>query len=200
MPGPREPTTLRPLAPGPGAATRERATTSAPGNPGRPTIGRLYWGPPGSATPNGARPPSATGRSGAKSGDLMAAFERHVFVCTNSREAGHPRGCCAARESPRVRELLKAEIERRGLRRRIRINQAGCLDQCEHGVTVVVYPEGVWYGFVRPEDVPEIVERHLVGGVPVERLRLPDACVNTERCPHRAGGVQLGLPGGPAGR
>ncbi|MCK6455599.1 MAG: (2Fe-2S) ferredoxin domain-containing protein [Phycisphaerae bacterium] len=123
----------------------------------------------------------------------MPAFERHVFVCTNTREPGHPRGCCSAKQSGLIREQLKAEIERRGLKRKVRINQAGCLDQCEHGVTIVVYPEGVWYGFVKPEDVPDIVEQHLVGGRPVERLRLPDGCVNTERCPHRGGGVTLGI-------
>ena len=127
----------------------------------------------------------------------MPAFERHVFVCTNTREEGHPRGCCAAKESPKIRELLKAEIEKRGLKRQVRINQAGCLDQCEHGVTIVVYPEAVWYGFVKPEDVSEIVEQHLVGGRAVERLRLPPECINTERCRHRGGAtVQLGL-GGP---
>ncbi len=125
----------------------------------------------------------------------MPAFERHVFVCTNTREPGHPRGCCSAKQSGVIREMLKAEIEKRGLKRRIRINQSGCLDQCEHGVTIVVYPEAVWYGFVRVEDVPDLVEQHLVGGRPVERLRLPDGCVNTERCPHRPGAtVTLGLP------
>jgi (2Fe-2S) ferredoxin len=127
----------------------------------------------------------------------MAAFERHVLVCTNAREPGHPRGCCSAKDSPAIRERLKAEIERRGLKRRIRINQAGCLDQCEHGVTIVVYPEAVWYGFVKIEDVPELVEQHLVGGRPVERLRLPPNCINTERCAHRGGAtipIGLGMP------
>lgn len=124
----------------------------------------------------------------------MSLFERHVFVCTNTREASHPRGCCSAKQSPLVREMLKAEIERRGLKRRVRINQSGCLDQCEHGVTVVVYPEAVWYGFVTPADVPEIVEQHLVGGRPVERLRLAEGCINSDRCPHRGGGtVKLGI-------
>ena len=54
----------------------------------------------------------------------------------------------------------------------VRANSSGCLDNCALGPSVVVYPEGVWYGHVRPEDVPEIVESHLVNGVPVERLRL----------------------------
>jgi len=67
----------------------------------------------------------------------------------------------------------------------VRINKSGCLDQCEHGPTVVVYPEAVWYGNVKPEDAAAIVEEHLVGGRPVERLRLADECVNTKSCPHR---------------
>jgi len=73
-----------------------------------------------------------------------------------------------------------------GLAGRIRVNKAGCLDQCEHGPTVVVYPEAVWYGHVRPEDAEEIVSEHLVAGRPVERLRLADECINTKSCPHRA--------------
>jgi (2Fe-2S) ferredoxin len=115
----------------------------------------------------------------------MGLYERHVFVCGNTREPGHPRGCCSAKGSDAVREAFKSELKSRGLNKRIRANQAGCLDQCEHGVTVVVYPEQVWYGFVRPDDVAEIVESHLVGGKPVERLRLADACVNAVACPHK---------------
>jgi (2Fe-2S) ferredoxin len=99
-------------------------------------------------------------------------FRHHVFVCENERDPSDPRGCCAARGGGAVREALKAELSRRGLKGLVRANSAGCLDACAHGPTVVVYPEGVWYGRVRPEDVPEIVERHLLGGEPVERLRL----------------------------
>jgi (2Fe-2S) ferredoxin len=56
----------------------------------------------------------------------------------------------------------------------VRANTAGCLDQCEHGVAVVVYPEQVWYGGVTPADVPEIVERHILGGEYVTRLMLAE--------------------------
>lgn len=80
---------------------------------------------------------------------------------------------------------MKQLVGRHGIGATVRVNTAGCLDQCEHGVTVVVYPEGVWYGFVREEDVAEIVESHLVGGRPVERLRLPETCVNSSQCMHR---------------
>src|SRR5512137_1325162 len=102
-------------------------------------------------------------------------FEHHVFVCENRRPDGAPRGCCANKGGSAVREALKAELARRGLQGRIRANAAGCLDACEQGVAVVVYPEGVWYRGVTVADVPEIVERHLMGGTPVERLRMGNA-------------------------
>ena len=99
-------------------------------------------------------------------------FRHHVFVCENVRPADDPRGSCGAKGSPSIRAALKAELARRGLKKQVRANAAGCLDACSEGPSMVVYPEGVWYGHVRPEDVPEIVESHLVNGVPVERLRL----------------------------
>ena len=104
----------------------------------------------------------------------MPKFQRHVFVCINERAADHPKGCCKARGGVEVRDALKAELTKRGLSKQIRANNAGCLDQCEHGVAVVVYPEQVWYGGVTVADVTEIVEKHLVGGEPVTRLLMPE--------------------------
>lgn len=101
----------------------------------------------------------------------MPVLERHVFVCENRRPDGDPRGCCAAKGGAEVREALKQAAKDRGLKGRVRVNAAGCLDQCAHGVTVVVYPEAVWYGGVTLADVDAIVDEHLVGGRPVERLR-----------------------------
>jgi (2Fe-2S) ferredoxin len=102
----------------------------------------------------------------------MSRYERHVFICENRRPEDDPRGCCAAKDASAVRDRLKESLHRRGMKGRIRANSAGCLDQCAHGVSLVVYPEAVWYGGVRAEDVEEIVERHLIGGEPVERLRV----------------------------
>jgi (2Fe-2S) ferredoxin len=80
---------------------------------------------------------------------------------------------------------LQQRTKAAGLAGKVRINKSGCLDQCEHGPMVVVYPEAVWYGNVQPEDAAEIVEEHLVGGRPVKRLRVADECLNTKSCPHR---------------
>ena len=121
----------------------------------------------------------------------MPVFERHVFVCTNQRPCDSPRGCCDPEGRRALQSLFKAALARRGLKGSVRANAAGCLDQCEHGPTVVVYPEGVWYGGVTAHDVEEIVESHVIGGVPVARLRLPDGCVNTKSCEHRVARVDV---------
>ncbi len=104
----------------------------------------------------------------------MPSLQRHVFVCINERAADNPKGSCKLRGGVDVRDRLKSELSARGLSKVIRANNAGCLDQCEHGVTVVVYPEQVWYGHVTVDDIAEIVAQHLVGGKVVTRLLLPD--------------------------
>ena len=115
----------------------------------------------------------------------MPLFERHVFVCHNTRPADAPRPSCTSDGKSELHTQLQQLAKAAGLGGKVRINKSGCLDQCEHGPTVVVYPEAVWYGHVKPEDAAEIVEEHLVGGRPVERLRLADECVNTKSCSHR---------------
>ncbi len=102
----------------------------------------------------------------------MPPYRQHVFVCTNRRPDDNPKGCCANKGSEAVHKKFKEVLAVRGLRGQMRANSAGCLDACAYGVSVVVYPDGVWYGGVRVEDVEEIVESHLVGGHPVARLRM----------------------------
>ncbi|MGA2422204.1 MAG: ferredoxin [Candidatus Acidiferrum sp.] len=110
----------------------------------------------------------------------MAKFQKHIFVCMNKREAGHPRGCCDPTGEGELQRLFKVKLAQRGIANSsVRANKCGCLDQCELGPTVVVYPEAVWYGQVRPEDVDEIIDAHIIGGQPVKRLVIPDAIVNT---------------------
>lgn len=101
----------------------------------------------------------------------MPPFERHVFVCEHRREADSPKGCCAAKDAAAIRSRLKKLTFDAGLRGRVRINGAGCLDQCAKGVSIVVYPENVWYGHVTADDVDELFREHIVAGRPVERLR-----------------------------
>ena len=103
----------------------------------------------------------------------MPPYQRHVFICTNRRPDDHPRGSCAQKGSEELRARFKDALKKHGLAKVMRANAAGCLDVCEHGCSVVVYPEGVWYGHVTPDDVEEIVEEHLVNGRPVERLFMP---------------------------
>jgi len=115
----------------------------------------------------------------------LASFERHVFVCQNVRPEGAPRPSCTADGKSELFTQLQQLTRAAGLGRAVRINKSGCLDQCEHGPVVVVYPETVWYGNVQTEDATAIVQEHLVNGQPVERLRLAPDCINTAACPHR---------------
>ncbi len=117
---------------------------------------------------------------------LMAKFRNHIFICGNQRPPGHPRRCCDPEAKAELQKLFKQKLAERGLKGSVRANQAGCLDQCEHGPNLVVYPEGVWYGGVTLADVDEIVDSHIVGGKPVERLMMRDSCINTSACEHRS--------------
>ncbi len=99
-------------------------------------------------------------------------FKRHVFVCQNRRDGSDGRPSCAERQSEAIFHALKAgQRQHPELRGKVRINKSGCLDICDYGPAIVVYPEGTWYSGVTPEDVPEIVASHVVNGEPVERLR-----------------------------
>ena len=115
----------------------------------------------------------------------MPPFERHIFVCCNQRAPSHARGSCDPDAGEGLQKAFKKALALRGLNRLVRANKAGCLDQCEHGPTVVVYPDTVWYGFVTDADVDEIIESHIIHNIPVARLRLPDTCLNTPGCCHK---------------
>lgn len=97
----------------------------------------------------------------------------HVFVCTNERPDGHPRGCCKAKGAEDLVQQFKMEVAKAGLAATVRAQKAGCLDTCEYGPSVVVYPDNTWYGPVNAQDVGEIVQSHLLQGKPVERLKIP---------------------------
>ena len=104
----------------------------------------------------------------------MKRFEKHIFVCENKRPEGHPKGCCQDKGSIEIRALLKKRLKELGLNSTVRANSSGCLDACEYGVTVLVYPEQIWYGGVKIEDVEEIIQSHIINNKPVERLFIKD--------------------------
>ena len=106
-------------------------------------------------------------------GDPPPFFAAHVFVCCNSRPEGHRRGSCARRGAEALRDYMKSRAKELGLRG-VRVNSAGCLDRCEFGPTVVIYPEGVWYRAETREDVDEILRAHMVEGGRVPRLMLTE--------------------------
>ncbi len=101
-------------------------------------------------------------------------YRYHVFFCTNVRDDGRP--FCAAHGSVALRDYTKKRVKELGLagRGQVRINTAGCMDRCEEGPVVVVYPEGTWYTYVDQEDIDEIISEHLQHGRVVRRLLLPE--------------------------
>jgi (2Fe-2S) ferredoxin len=108
----------------------------------------------------------------------MPTFTSHIFICCNRREPGHRRGCCDPDGSERLRESFKSELKKQDAGQLVRANKAGCLDQCELGPTVVIYPQGIWYGRVTPADVPRIVRETILEGRVLEDLLIPDECLN----------------------
>ena len=110
----------------------------------------------------------------------MPAFTHHVFVCGNQRQCGHPRGCCDPEGNNLLRNELKAAIKSRQLGPLVRVNSAGCLDQCELGPAMVVYPQGVWYGNVQRSDIQRIVDA-IADGETVDDLRISEADLNTPK-------------------
>jgi (2Fe-2S) ferredoxin len=99
-------------------------------------------------------------------------FKKHIFFCMNQRDDGSP--CCHDCGSEAAQKHAKKRIKQLDLdgHGNIRINQSGCLDRCEEGPVLVVYPEGTWYTYVDMQDIDEIIDSHLVGGKVVERLKI----------------------------
>jgi len=104
----------------------------------------------------------------------MSRFEKHIFICQNKREEGHPRGSCLVKGSNEVTEQFKKRLKELGLNSKVRANSSGCLDACEFGTTVVVYPGQIWYGGVTKDDVEEIIQVTIIKNKPVERLLIKD--------------------------
>jgi (2Fe-2S) ferredoxin len=103
----------------------------------------------------------------------MSFYHKHVFFCTHERADGSD--CCGRHGAQRARDYMKNKVAELGLsniRNNIRINSAGCMNRCDEGPVVVVYPEGVWYTYRGEEDLDEIISEHLRDGRAVERLKI----------------------------
>ncbi len=99
-------------------------------------------------------------------------YKTHIFCCTNKREAGAPRGCCADKNAEKLRNYMKSRAKELGLEK-TRINAAGCLDRCELGAVMVVYPQGIWYRYDNETDIDKILQAVKNGAV-VERLLMKE--------------------------
>jgi (2Fe-2S) ferredoxin len=97
-------------------------------------------------------------------------YKKHIFICTNQRDSSRP--SCGEQNGMDLIGKFKEEMGKLGLHKTMRVQKAGCLDICDFGPSVVVYPDGIFYGHVKQEDVLEIVESHLLNDKPVKRLQL----------------------------
>ena len=100
----------------------------------------------------------------------MPRFQKHVFICNNKRTEDDPRGSCSARGSEDLLDYANERIHALGLKGKIRVNKAGCLDACAHGPTMVIYPDDTWYSPKTKEDVEEIITGHIRNNRITERL------------------------------
>ena len=103
----------------------------------------------------------------------MPRPEKHVFVCTQSRPQGHPRGSCASSGCAEVMNEFMNEIQAQNLFEKIALTNTGCMGPCMMGPSVLVYPDGVMYGKVSKEDVKKIIQQHLLEGNPLTELQVP---------------------------
>lgn len=101
----------------------------------------------------------------------MKIYDYHIFCCVNERPDSAIRECCKKKRAIELRNYMKKKVTSLKLGK-IRVNQSGCLDQCENGPVMVIYPQGVWYKYKNFEDVDEIINSHLIKGKIVSRLLL----------------------------
>ena len=102
----------------------------------------------------------------------MSYYKHHVFFCVNRREGGE--ACCAAKGAQAMRDYAKKKIKSLKLNGagQCQINNAGCMDRCDEGPVIAIYPEGTWYTYVDKDDIDEIIDEHVVHGRVVDRLKI----------------------------
>lgn len=115
----------------------------------------------------------------------MEVGKRHVFVCAKKKPPGVPN--CHDLGGMDLADLVRAEIYRAGKESEILVTTSGCIGLCTRGPNMIVYPEGIWYTGVKPEEVEKIVKEHLIEGRPIEGRNDPDSkTINQELILHNA--------------
>ena len=104
----------------------------------------------------------------------MPSYKKYIFICENMRDPSHPKGCCGLKGGSELKKSLKQLLAQKGLNKTYRANTSGCLDMCEHGATMVIFPQGIWYGHVKESDLQEIVEDTLLKNKIIDRLLIKD--------------------------
>lgn len=102
----------------------------------------------------------------------MVKINHHIFICTSCRVNGQQKGFCYSKDSVDILQKFMEVIEELDLSGEVMITNTGCFGICDKGPIAVIYPEGVWYGNLTEDDVEEIVEQHIMKGIPVEKLRI----------------------------
>jgi (2Fe-2S) ferredoxin len=99
-------------------------------------------------------------------------YNKHIFICTNQRPPAATRMSCGEVHGMEIVDAFRKKLKEKNLPFPVRAQKAGCLDICDFGQTIAVYPEGVFYVGVELSDVDEIIEEHILNDRVVERLRL----------------------------
>jgi (2Fe-2S) ferredoxin len=97
-------------------------------------------------------------------------FEKHIFICTNQKAEG--KACCGETNGMELVQKFRDILGEKGLKGKVRAQKSGCLDACNSGPSLVIYPEGTYYGHVKPQDVERIINEHVIGGKVIEELEL----------------------------
>lgn len=97
-------------------------------------------------------------------------FDKHIFICTNQKVEGKP--CCGEGRGMELVQKFRSVLNEKGLKGIVRAQRAGCLDACDFGPSVAIYPDGIYYKGVTPDDVERIVNEHVIGGKVVGGLEL----------------------------
>lgn len=98
--------------------------------------------------------------------------KRRIYICDSHKPKVHGGGCCSDKGSQSLLKEFYAALQRHQVNTDVELIPTTCLSQCLTGISVRVWPDQIYYGRVKPEDVDLIIEEHLKNGKPVERLRI----------------------------